>query len=45
MGQYVDDMILAYDVLNLSECYVFFNQQLILLTGQQDLEPGDIIGT
>ena len=45
MGQYVDDMILAYDVSNLSECYVSSDQQTIILTGQQDLEPGDIIGT
>ena len=45
MGQYVDDMILAYDVSNPSECYVSFDQQPILLAGQQDLEPGDTIGT
>ena len=45
MSQYVDDMILAYDVSNPSECYVSSDQQPILLAGQQDLEPGDIIGT
>ena len=45
LGQYVDDMILAHDVSNLSESHVSSDQQPILLTGQQDLEPGDIIGT
>ena len=42
---YMVDIIPAYDGLDPSERFVSSGRQTVLLTGYQDLEPGDILGT
>ena len=44
-GHYMVDLLPAHDDSNPSERFVSSGRQLIPLTGYQDLEPGDIIGT
>ena len=44
-GHYVVDLLPAHDHSNPSERFVSSGRQLIPLTGYQDLEPGDILGT
>ena len=44
-GHYMVDLIPADDDSNPSERFVSSDRQLIPLTGYQDLEPGDVLGT
>ena len=44
-GHYMDDLPPAPDSSNPSERFVSSGRQLIPLTGYQDLEPGDVLGT
>ena len=44
-GHYMVDLLPAHDDSNPSERFVSAGRQLIPLTGYQDLEPGDVLGT
>ena len=44
-GHYMVDLLPAHDDSNSSERFVSSGRQLIPLTGYQDLEPGDVLGT
>ena len=44
-GHYTVDLLPAHDGSNPSERFVSSGRQLIPLTGHQDLEPGDVLGT
>ena len=42
---YMVDLLLVHDDSNPSECFASSGRQLIPLTGYQDLEPDDVLGT
>ena len=44
-GHYMVDLVPVHDDSNSSERFVSSGRQLIPLTGCQDLEPGDVLGT
>ena len=44
-GHYMVDLLPVYDDSNPSERFVSSGRQLIPLTGYQDLEPGNVLGT